>query len=156
MQQPINTDKAVPVHMKACMGGVGIAPLILNLGTIWRDIMPRERASGTYWIGGWLGPATLDNLESIRPTALAPAGIRIPDHSACSLITILTINPSTHSFIYWLIYSSHNDVGKRSDYTHVVSNGWIIGLVNSALAGILEWMWPNLRFKTGIFLTRLR
>lgn len=41
MQQPINTGKAVPVHMKACMGGVGIAPLILNFGTIWRDITPR-------------------------------------------------------------------------------------------------------------------
>jgi hypothetical protein len=34
---------------------------------------------------------------------------------------------------------------------HVVSNGRIIGLMNSALAGILEWMWPNLRFKTGFF-----
>jgi len=39
---------------------------------------------------------------------------------------------------------------------HVVSNGRIIRLVNSELAGILEWMWPNLRFKIGIFLTRLR
>ena len=152
--------------MKAYMGGVGIAPLILNLGTIWRDITPSrftpgERASGTYWIGGRLGPAGLDNLESIRPTALAPAGTRIPESSACSLVTILTINPSTihpptHSFIYRLIYSLYNDVGKRSDYMHVVSNGRIIRLVKSALAGILEWMWPNLRFKSGIFLKRLR
>jgi len=41
-----------------------------------------------------LGPTGLDNLESIRPTALARAGIQVPDHAACSLVTILTINPS--------------------------------------------------------------
>ena len=99
-----------------------------------------------------MGPAGLGNLESIRPKDLAPAGIQIPDRSACSLVTILTINPTTHSFIYRLIYGLHNDVGKRSDYMYVVSNGRIIGLVNSALAWILEWMWPNLRFKTGSFL----
>jgi hypothetical protein len=36
---------------------------------------PGERAPGTHWIGGWVGPrAGLDDLEKI----LDPAGTRIP------------------------------------------------------------------------------
>jgi hypothetical protein len=48
--------------MKTYWGSGGIAPRILGLGTRWRWVVsfnprplyPRERASGTYWIGGWL------------------------------------------------------------------------------------------------------
>jgi len=38
---------------------------ILNFGTSEREwtatrhFTPRERASGTYWIGGWVGPRTV-------------------------------------------------------------------------------------------------
>jgi hypothetical protein len=41
----------------------GIASRILGLGTRWKSsasrpsrFNPRERASGTHWIGGWVGP----------------------------------------------------------------------------------------------------
>jgi hypothetical protein len=46
----------------------GIAPCILDLGTGWEwsasrsgRFIPRERAPGTHWIGGWVVPtAVLD------------------------------------------------------------------------------------------------
>jgi hypothetical protein len=48
------------------LGSGGIAPRILNLGTRWSGgewsaslpdrFTPRERAPGTHWIGGWVGP----------------------------------------------------------------------------------------------------
>jgi hypothetical protein len=49
--------------MKAYWVSGGIAPRILDLGTRlrWvvsftpRPLYPRERASGTHWIGGWVG-----------------------------------------------------------------------------------------------------
>jgi hypothetical protein len=52
-------------------GGGGIAPRVLDLGTKWRwavsfthlSLYPRERAPGTHWIGGWVGPrAGLDKV----------------------------------------------------------------------------------------------
>jgi hypothetical protein len=54
--------------MKKYWGSGGIAPRILDLGTIWKwsasrpdRFTPRERVSGTHWIGGWVGPrAVLD------------------------------------------------------------------------------------------------
>jgi hypothetical protein len=62
--------KAVPVHhvMEIYGGSGGIAPRILDLGTGWRlgvSFTPRplyppgERASGTHWIGGWMGPGVV-------------------------------------------------------------------------------------------------
>jgi hypothetical protein len=49
-----------------------IDPCFLELGTSWRWVVsftpqplyPRERATGTHWIGGWVGPRTgLDDME---------------------------------------------------------------------------------------------
>jgi hypothetical protein len=57
-----------PRH-EGVLGSGGIAPRILDLGTIWRWVVsftprplyPKERAPGTHWIGGWVGPrAVLD------------------------------------------------------------------------------------------------
>jgi hypothetical protein len=57
--------------MKTYWGIEGIAPCILDLGTRWRWVVsltprplyPRERAPGTHWIGGWVGPrAGLDGV----------------------------------------------------------------------------------------------
>jgi hypothetical protein len=53
------------------LGSGGIAPRILDLGTRWRWVVnftacrftPRERAPGTYWIGGWVGPTAV--LEAV-------------------------------------------------------------------------------------------
>jgi hypothetical protein len=52
--------------MEAYWGSGGIAPLI-DLGTGWgwvvsftpRPLYLRERAPGTHWIGGWVGPRTV-------------------------------------------------------------------------------------------------
>jgi hypothetical protein len=57
--------------MKTYWESGGIAPRILELGTTWRWVVsftprpshPRERAPGTHWIGGWVGPrAVLDRV----------------------------------------------------------------------------------------------
>jgi hypothetical protein len=63
------------------LGSSGIAPRIIDLGIRWRWVVasrpgrftPRERAPGTCWIGGWVGPrAGLDavacevNLEKYK------------------------------------------------------------------------------------------
>jgi hypothetical protein len=41
---------------------------------------PGERAPGTHWIGGWVGPrAGLDDME--KKKILVPTGTRIPDPS---------------------------------------------------------------------------
>jgi hypothetical protein len=55
--------------MKAYGSGC-IDPHFLDLGTSWRStsrpgrFMPRERVTGTHWIGGWVGlRAGLDDLE---------------------------------------------------------------------------------------------
>jgi hypothetical protein len=53
--------------MKAYWGSGGITPRILNLGTNadeWSASPPgsfttRERASGTHWIGGWVGSSAV-------------------------------------------------------------------------------------------------
>jgi hypothetical protein len=49
--------------MKTYLGNRGITPRILDLGTRWRWVVsftagrfiPREKAPGTHWIGGWVG-----------------------------------------------------------------------------------------------------
>jgi hypothetical protein len=54
--------------MKAYWGSGCIPPRILDLGTTWEwsasrpcRFTPRERATGTHWIGSWVGPrAVLD------------------------------------------------------------------------------------------------
>jgi hypothetical protein len=53
--------------MKTYWGSGGIAPRILDLGTKWGEwsasrpgcFTPRERSSGTHWIGGWVGPSAV-------------------------------------------------------------------------------------------------
>jgi hypothetical protein len=45
-------------------------PHILNLGARWRSVVsftPRERAPGTNWIGGWVGPrAGLEERRTLK------------------------------------------------------------------------------------------
>jgi hypothetical protein len=56
-----------PCH-DGVLGSGGISLRILDLGTRWEwsasrsgRFTPRERAAGTHWIGGWVGPrAVLD------------------------------------------------------------------------------------------------
>jgi hypothetical protein len=49
--------------MKTYWGSGGIAPRILGIATKWEwsasrpgRFTPRERAPGSHWIGGWVGP----------------------------------------------------------------------------------------------------
>jgi hypothetical protein len=56
-----------PLH-KGVLGSGGIAPRILNLGTKWRWVVsiPRERAPGAHFIGGWVGPRSdLDTKNAV-------------------------------------------------------------------------------------------
>jgi hypothetical protein len=71
---------------------------ILDLGTIWssvvsftpRQLYLRERAPGTHWIGGWVGPtARLDVMEKRK--YLVPAGNRIPAVQAVAILTELSL-----------------------------------------------------------------
>jgi hypothetical protein len=60
--------------MKTYWGSGGIASRILDLGTRWRWVVsftprpltPRERAPGTNWIGGWVGPRAVLDAEVKR------------------------------------------------------------------------------------------
>jgi hypothetical protein len=74
--------------METYWGSGGIAPRILNLGTRWRWVVsftprplyPRERAPGTDWIGGWVGPrAVLDAVVKRKiPSSLRELNLRTP------------------------------------------------------------------------------
>jgi hypothetical protein len=52
--------------MKTYWGSESIAPRILDLDTRWRSVVsftprplyPQGKATGTHWIGGWMGPRT--------------------------------------------------------------------------------------------------
>ena len=67
----------VPVHaMKAYRGNVGIAPLILNLGSIWRSVVdftpqPLGKHSFTHLLGDW-GAQILCELYRKRKHSLPP------------------------------------------------------------------------------------
>jgi hypothetical protein len=51
--------------MKTYWGSGGIAPRILDLS----HFIPRERAPGTHWIGGWVDPrAVLDAVAKMDRT----------------------------------------------------------------------------------------
>jgi hypothetical protein len=64
--------------MKACCGSGGIAPRIFDLaldGSEWSAsrpgrFIPRKRALGTLWIGGWVGPTASLNTAVKRGTKL--------------------------------------------------------------------------------------
>jgi hypothetical protein len=69
MTQRLKEQDTVPWTLSYVLGDGGIAPRILDFGTRWRwvvsvtprQLYPRERAPGTHWIGGWVGPrAVLD------------------------------------------------------------------------------------------------
>jgi hypothetical protein len=96
---PVNTfspyfpQKVVPVLNQASrhedvLGSGGIAPRILDIGTRWRWVVsfrprplyPRERAPGTHWIGGWVGPkAVLDTVMKRKiPSPRRESNPRIP------------------------------------------------------------------------------
>ena len=81
----------VPLHaMKAYKGCWGIAPLILNLGVIWRPVVnimqrllfPRERTPGTHRIRQWVGATA--GMDVSKKISFPRAGIWNPDHPACS------------------------------------------------------------------------
>ena len=90
--------RIAPVHdMKACKGGRGIAPLILNLGIRWRwlvNIKPWPLKAGTYWVSGRVGPRDLSGRFSGERSTLLLAGIRTEDRPARSQATVLiTLSP---------------------------------------------------------------
>jgi hypothetical protein len=82
--------------MKALGGYACIEPRFLDLDTSWcgqlqaqATLPPGERAPGTHWTGGWVGPRTgLDELEKIvnhtgtrnsNPFVIQPVGRRYTD-----------------------------------------------------------------------------
>jgi hypothetical protein len=101
--------------MKAYWGSGGIAPRVLwprhqmevSCSFTPRPLYPRERASGTLWIGGWVGPrAVLD----------AVVKINIPSPCQESNPIILIVQPieflkfSGGSYIIYCIFSSPNEI----------------------------------------------
>jgi hypothetical protein len=63
-----------------------------------RQLYPRERTPGTYWIGGRVGPrGGLDTVAKIKVST--PCRESNPDRPACSLVTILTELSRLHVII---------------------------------------------------------
>jgi hypothetical protein len=69
--------------METYWGSGGIAPRILDRHSIrggWSTSRPGRftpgvRASGTHWIGDWVGPeAALDAVAKMKNSIIAPAG----------------------------------------------------------------------------------
>jgi len=60
--------------IKTCWGSGDIAPRILDLSTSWRwvvsftprQLYSRQRAPGTQWIGGWVGPRAILDAVVVR------------------------------------------------------------------------------------------
>ena len=103
----------------------GIAPLMLNLSTVWSWVVNfmsvllifLGRISGTFWKGGWMGLRPgLDISEMKFP--LAPVRIWTPDSSAHSLVTILTRPPWFTSLSLTLLNNS-DTVGKSWRKTYI-------------------------------------
>jgi hypothetical protein len=76
-------------HAWRHIGEWGVAPRILDLGTRWRWLVsftPRERAPGTHWIGGCVGPrASLDAVVKRKfSIPRRQSNTRTPNHPAHS------------------------------------------------------------------------
>jgi len=54
---------------------------------------PRERACGTHWIGGWVGPRTdLKGLTKRKKSHYCHCQELNPTHSTCSIVCIMQID----------------------------------------------------------------
>jgi hypothetical protein len=65
--------------MDTYWGSGGIAPRILDVGTRWRwsasrpgRFTPRERDSGTHWIGGFVGPRAVLDTAVVKRKITSP------------------------------------------------------------------------------------
>jgi hypothetical protein len=96
--------------MKTYWGSRGIAPRILDLGTRWRwsasrpgCFIPRKRAPGTHWIGGWVGPRDVQDTvvkrkipsphreSNSRTPIVQPVAQRYTDWAITALLEVFTI-----------------------------------------------------------------
>jgi hypothetical protein len=74
--------------MKAHRGIKCISPIIIKLGTRWRQVVnfthrqlhPRRKKPDTHLIGGWMGPTDLLDV-SRRGKSLEPTGIRTQERN---------------------------------------------------------------------------
>ena len=87
-------------YNKGMWGSKHMAPLILNLGTRWRQVInftpqplyPKRRMPRTQWIGGWECVKACWMLwRRENEKSLAPSWNQTPDHPAHSLVTIPTL-----------------------------------------------------------------
>jgi hypothetical protein len=89
------TNWALLLHEVVCGSGC-IDPHFLDLSISWRWVVsftprplyPRERAPGTHWIGGWVGPrAGLDDMEKRK-------FLTLPGLELCSIVVSRTMSSS--------------------------------------------------------------
>jgi len=90
--------------VKTYGGSRGIAPLVLHLnircnqvvGVMTGCFTAGERAPGTNWLWGWLGPQGLSWCFAITEPSLASGRTRTPEPPVHSLCTILTGVPASY------------------------------------------------------------
>jgi hypothetical protein len=90
--------RIMPAHHTPCghkRGSTGTAPRILNFGTRQSGQLPalalttEERAPASHWMRGWVR-ARVALIFWTRERSFTPAANQTLDHSACSLVNILT------------------------------------------------------------------
>jgi hypothetical protein len=64
----------VKIHVFLTSALVGVCGLL----HIPAALPPRERAPGTHWIGGWLGPTVNFNPSAVQPVAIRYIDCAIP------------------------------------------------------------------------------
>jgi hypothetical protein len=136
--------------MKTFVGSGRTAPLVFNLGdpsvsfTLRSLYPPGEKASGTHWTGGYVGPRT--GPESVTRKLIAPIRNRSPVVQPISLVSILT--PSLLLGLWSLFVS--NDISKRKILTPILLT------VTYRLADIIVFhTWSSLRLNFHYKLLRI-
>jgi hypothetical protein len=106
--------------MKAYWGSGGIAPRILTSAIDGGDssapcpgsFTPREKAPGTHWIGGWVGPRGVLDAVVKRKIPSPRFEPQNPDRPACSpaLFLILALQPVEVLYVmFWHASRSENN-----------------------------------------------
>jgi hypothetical protein len=105
-----STNKAL--RHEGVLGSECIDPYFLDLGTSWSAsgpcrFTPGERASGTHWTGGWVGPrAGLDDLGKRKCFILPELELRPLSHPARSQLLIFRLRTRQKSVILLYFYCS--------------------------------------------------
>jgi hypothetical protein len=96
-------------------GGIAHTFLIVALdGSEWSAscpgcFTPRERAPGTHWIGGWVGPRASLNTVVMR-NILSPTRTQTPDHPAHSPVQHHWYIPVPYIIRSFMVYTISNTI----------------------------------------------